>query len=397
MSLSASIKRRRKVRYFLYFTVALSLLLGLVGGLDGRKMNAAQTNLNVGFLRTNGSQFVNVATGNTVKITGINWFGLETANYAPHVLWGINLRDGLRTIKNLGYNTIRLPYSNDIFLPGKIPNGIDFAKNPELQGLDGLGIMDEFVKACGEIGLRVFLDRHRPDSSGQSCLWYTPQVPEATMIANWVSLANRYKGNATVIGADLHNEPCGQACWGDLDCGGDVTRDWRLAAERIGNAILQANSDWLIIVEGNQSYLGRSTWFGGMLAGVKDAPVRLNVANKLVYSAHDYAVSVFEQPWFNDPNFPNNLAPDVWDPNFGFITQGNMAPLIVGEFGTDLADPRDRVWLPRLLDYMAANGMSWTFWCWPYNSGDTGGILKPDFTIDFTKQGYLNPYLAPAF
>ena len=42
-----------------------------------------------------------------------------------------------------------------------------------------------------------------------------------------------------VIGADLHNEPHSPACWG---CG-DPNTDWRLAAERAGNAILSVNSN----------------------------------------------------------------------------------------------------------------------------------------------------------
>ena len=53
-----------------------------------------------------------------------------------------------------------------------------------------------------------------------------------------------------VIGADLHNEPHAPACWG---CG-DKALDWRLAAERAGNAILAVNPNWLIFVEGVNCY-----------------------------------------------------------------------------------------------------------------------------------------------
>jgi len=60
-----------------------------------------------------------------------------------------------------------------------------------------------------------------------------------------------------VIGADLHNEPHGPATWGS----GDVATDWRLAAERAGNAILKVNPDWLIIVQGVQEYQGDTYWW----------------------------------------------------------------------------------------------------------------------------------------
>jgi endoglucanase len=396
MSLNASTNRHRKFRYFLFATVALSILLGSVWGVDGRKTKAAQ--INGGYLRTEGRKLFDQNTGNQVRITALNWFGMETDLRVTHMLWGMSLEQGLDTIVNLGYNAIRLPYSNDIFLPGTI-TGVDFSLNPELQGLTPLEFLDVFVRECGERGLRIFLDRHRPDSTGQSCLWYTDKVPEAKMISDWVSLVRRYKGNPTVFGVDLHNEPCGQACWGDLDCGGDISRDWRLAAERIGNAILAENPDLLIIVEGTQSYLGRSTWFGGQLAGVKDAPVRLNVDNRLVYSPHEYATSVFRQPWFDDPDFPNNLEPDVWTPNWGYINDGNIAPLLVGEFGTTFNNPVDVVWINTLLEYMGKdiNGINFAYWCFNFNSGDTEGILSPDFTVDFEKQNTLAPYLAPKF
>lgn len=46
------------------------------------------------------------------------------------------------------------------------------------------------------------------------------------------------------------------------------------------------------------------------------APVRLPVDGKLVYSPHVYGPDVFGQPYFNDPNFPHNM-PDVWTRHFG--------------------------------------------------------------------------------
>jgi endoglucanase len=185
---------------------------------------------------TNGHRIEDSAN-RPIRIAGINWFGLETGNFAPHGLWARGYRSMLDQIKAQGYNTIRLPYSNQLFDAGSAPNGIDFGLNPDLAGLTGVQIMDRIVAYAGEIGLRILLDRHRPDATGQSELWYTASYDEARWIHDWTMLAARYAGNATVIGADLHNEPHGAACWG---CG-DVTRDWRLAAERAGNAILAVN------------------------------------------------------------------------------------------------------------------------------------------------------------
>jgi len=63
-----------------------------------------------------------------------------------------------------------------------------------LQGLNGLEIMDRVIAGAGERGLKAILDRHRPDSQGQSELWYTPQYDEERWIGDWVMLAERYAG-----------------------------------------------------------------------------------------------------------------------------------------------------------------------------------------------------------
>jgi hypothetical protein len=43
-----------------------------------------------------------------------------------------------------------------------------------------------------------------------------------------------------------------------------------------------------------------------------------------------------------------------------------------------------------------ANGISWTFWSWNPNSGDTGGILNDDWTtVNQTKHNLLVPMLFP--
>jgi endoglucanase len=382
--------KRRNLVLALLPTLLLALLVPFVNSAPAAAAGS-------GYWHTNGRQLLD-SNNQPVRMTGINWFGLETANYTPHGLWTRNYRDMLDQMKSLKYNTLRLPFSSQLFDSGSTPNGIDYAKNPDLQGLSGIQVMDKIIAYAGQIGMKVVLDRHRPDSGAQSALWYTSAYPESRWISDWRMLAQRYAGNTAVIGADLHNEPHAiqgntGACW---DCG-DTARDWRLAAERAGNAILAVNSNWLIIVEGVSEYNGDGYWWGGNLQGAATAPVRLTVADRLVYSAHDYATSVFAQPWFSDPNFPNNMAA-IWDKNWGYLFKNNVAPVLLGEFGTTLADPRDRTWLQTLMAYLGTgtNATSFTFWSWNPNSGDTGGILNDDWTtVNTTKQAYLDPYLIP--
>jgi endoglucanase len=373
----------------------LALVASTMSALFATAARAAGT----GYWHTSGREIVDSA-GNPVRIAGVNWFGFETSNDVVHGLWTRDYKSMLDQIKSLGYNTIRLPYSDDILKPGTMPNSINFYQmNQDLQGLTSLQVMDKIVDYAGSIGLRIILDRHRPDASGQSALWYTSSVPESTWIADLKALAQRYAGNPTVIGIDLHNEPHSPACWG---CG-DVSVDWRLAAERAGNAVLSVNPHLLIFVEGVDTYNGDSYWWGGNLQGVAQYPVVLNVPNQLVYSAHDYATSVYPQPWFSDPTFPNNMA-GIWHKNWGYIFDENIAPVWVGEFGTTLSSTTDQIWLKTLVQYLrptsqyGADSYQWTFWSWNPDSGDTGGILNDDWTtVNTTKDAYLNPIKAPAF
>jgi endoglucanase len=388
--------RRARLPASALAAVAVAALAIALTAVPGSRASAAGR----GFWRASGGQIVD-ADGQPVRIAGVNWFGLETPNYAPHGLWTRDYRNLLDQVDALGYNTLRLPFSNQLFDAGSTPNSIDFSggKNADLQGLNGLGIMDKLIAYAGQIGIRVVLDRHRPDSGGQSALWYTGAYSEQRWISDWVMLANRYRGNPTVIGADLHNEPHNPACWG---CGNSAT-DWRLAAERAGNAILAANPDWLIFVEGHECFGpggisdpfqgAECTWWGGNLLGARQFPVRLNLPNRLVYSAHDYPASVFPQPWFSAPDYPNNL-PARWDRFWGYLKKEGTAPVLMGEFGTRLATTSDTQWLDALTRYLGsgARGFDWTFWSLNPNSGDTGGLLLDDWqTVAQAKHSRLVP------
>jgi endoglucanase len=342
-----------------------------------------------GRLHIAGAQIVD-GHGTAVRLTGVNWFGFETNTYAPHGLAQRPMTALLDQIKALGFNVIRVPFSSQLLDAGSTPNGIDAGKNPELSGKTGVEILDLLIARAGERGLRIILDRHRPDSGAQSAVWYTDAYSEARWIADWKLLAGRYKDNPTVVAFDLHNEPHGQATWGD----GSMTTDWRAAAQRAGNAILSVAPDALVIVEGIESVNSTYYWWGGNLAAAMTAPVQLSSPDHVIYSPHDYPASLFNQPWFTAASYPDNL-PALWDTTWGNLA--TTAPVLVGEFGTKLASDVDRKWLVSLTHYIAARGLSFTFWSLNPDSGDTGGILGDDWTtVNQDKMQYLTPILAPA-
>jgi aryl-phospho-beta-D-glucosidase BglC (GH1 family) len=343
-----------------------------------------------GYLHTEGNQIVD-DQGQPVRLTGLSWFGMETANYAPHGLWSRSMGSMLDQIKSLGYNSIRVPFSNQLFDEGSTPNSIDLNQNPDLAGKKGIEILDKLVDGAKARGLRIILDRHRPDSGAQSALWYTDQYSEQRWIDDWKMLATRYAGDPTVVGFDLHNEPHGPATWGD----GNPATDWQLAAEKAGNAVLAINPHLLIIVEGIETVNGSSYWWGGNLSAAGTHPVVLSVDHQLVYSPHDYPASVFAQTWFSAPDYPTNLT-NVWESHWGYLSTNKTAPIWIGEFGTRDQTPSDQEWFKSITSYIGAQRLSFSYWCWNPDSGDTGGILQDDWqTINGDKQSVLQPLLAP--
>lgn len=357
-----------------------------------RRMSGAGS---VGLLSTKGRLIVE-ASGEAFRVAGVSWFGFETDTMVTHGLWRRNYREMAEQISSLGFNMVRIPFSQEMLQVGAQTKSIDFSRNPDLEGRTPLECLDAVVAACGAVGLRVILDCHSAKAGGyqEQDLWYLPgdeHWTEQRWIDDWVMLAKRYLGEATVIGADLFNEPKRTATWGE----GKPETDWNKAAERCAKAIHAVNPDWLIIVQGVSQHGGESNWWGGNLAGAEKFPVVLAKSDKLVYSPHDYPASVYRQAWFNAPDYPDNLPP-VWDKFWGYMARQDTTPVLLGEFGGKLESEEDRAWLRSLMAYLRERDIGWIWWSWNPNSVDTGGILKDDWvTVNETKMDFLREALRP--
>src|SRR3954463_3887811 len=119
--------------------------------------SAATGGTGSGFLSTQGAQLID-STGAKVRLTGINWFGMETDNKTFHGLWARPWKDHIDQMASLGYNTIRVPFSEDALKPGAVANSVDGYSNPDLVGLTPLQILDKVVDYAGTKGMRILLD-----------------------------------------------------------------------------------------------------------------------------------------------------------------------------------------------------------------------------------------------
>ncbi len=329
-------------------------------------------------LRTS-SRWIVDANGQRFKLASVNWYGAESKDYVVAGLDRQDLASIAKSIRTMGFNSVRLPWSNEMVETDPPIDAARLAKNPALVGEHALAVLDAVVDALAQQGLVVILDNHRSDAdwccdvAHDDGLWHTSDYPESKWLADWRGIVTRYASQPAVVGVDLRNElrpalsagapstctDCGVGCacdtpvWG----GGDSLLDWHAAAERGGNAVLAVNPALLVIVEG----LG----YALDLTGVYNLPVALGVPDRLVYSAHDYSFSHAAYATYAD------MKTDLGD-RWGYIlTQGTSytAPIWVGEFGTDHTQATSvddtsgqGFWFESLRTYLVEADIDWCYW-----------------------------------
>jgi endoglucanase len=152
----------------------------------------------------------------------------------------------------------------------------------------------------------------------------------------------------------------------------------------------------LIFVQGVERSADDWYWWGGNFTDARSAPVQLDVPGRVVYSPHDYGPDVYDQPWFDAPDFPNNLTA-IWDAHWGYLAKEGIAPVVLGEFGgKSVGQDADGVWQRALMDYAQQNGVGWLNWSFNPDSGDTGGLLADDWlSVVQAKADLYQGHLAP--
>lgn len=323
-------------------------------------------------LHTEGRQIVD-STGHAVRLTSVNWYGFDQKEFVVGGLDHAPLVDIIEQIRQIGVNSVRLPWANETLEHDPPVPDYAVAANPQFKGKHAMAIMDAVITALARAHIMVILDNHmsRADwccsDTDDNGLWYNREYPETKWLADWQVIARRYRRQPWVVGTDLRNELRSGAAWG----GADPKLDWHAAAERGGEAVLGANPNLLIMVE--------SPEYSTNFAGFDRLPVALPVAHRLVYSPHAYFVKGQELMDFDALN-------QAYETRAMFLlhTQPEV-PIWVGEFGAcqSLDCGANSDWLKLFVRLLKENPLvSWSYW--PLNGTQSSGIgRKHDAVEDY--------------
>ncbi|NJO13293.1 MAG: cellulase family glycosylhydrolase [Gammaproteobacteria bacterium] len=283
---------------------------------------------------------------------------------------------------------------------------VDPGRNPELLGKTPLQVLDLWMAEANRVGLFIMLDFHSVSSQRQYPHWwvanpadfnltYNKQAYAAAMWRRDLALvAKRYAHLPKFFGIDVFNEPYGEVRW--THANPDLS--WKGSVEAAASAILAANSNLLIMVQG----------ISGNFDGIENTSIPINwgedlqpqsylplniAQDKLVFVPHTYGPDVFNKSSFSASNFPANL-PAHWDTLFGQFRQ--VHAVVPGEWGGHYGDglgaggTKDVTWQNAFVDYLISRGMRSSFyWSYTPNSGDTGGVLDNNLQVRTDKMTLL--------
>ncbi|KAK5729914.1 hypothetical protein LTR17_011553 [Elasticomyces elasticus] len=349
-------------------------------------------------LQTAGRHIVD-ANGKRFKLASINWYGASDVHFVPGGLDKRHRTELAATIRQMGFNSVRFPYSdqmvidNPIIPPEVIAANLDLLEDlkpnassradGEPTGPRALDVYAACVKAMTDAGIAVIPNNHITNAhwcdgknlcdaswknSQYGSLCKVRQTTE-TWIEHWKTIMEPHIDNPLVIGADLRNEPRG--IWGTM-----TWNMWATASEKVSEALLAMQPNWLMFVEGVSS--------ANDVSGARTRPVKLSIPDRVVYSSHVYQWSGWSTlvPYHSRP-YPS-FALDM-ERNWGYLLRGNIAPVWLGEFGSPSnGDERDHHYWDNLMQYMRESDVDWGYWALnprkpEQYDNETYGLLKDDW------------------
>ncbi|MDR0315740.1 MAG: glycoside hydrolase family 5 protein [Treponema sp.] len=338
----------------------------------GDSSNSSAANSNSSMLHVEGNKIYN-DKGEEVRLRGVNVCSLEWNSGGDNVLDSV-----YEVMVNWNCNIVRLPLSQDRWF-GKVSDWS--TPQPPDNGAQYRQIVDDVVALASGFGKYVEIDLHWSNAGEWGKNISQHNMPDEHSLEFWIDIAKRYANHPAVL-FNLYNEPH-DISWEVWRNGGNVnevenrgkanekrftyttpghqklTDEIRKTGAR--NIIIAGGIDWAYDLRGITRYALTDTQDG----------------NGIVYDAHIY-------PWkeWDGKNHDTKV-----------LCIADTHPIIIGEIGIDpdgeWGAAGRPTWLRDTLDWMEANKLHWTGWCfhpsatpsmisdWKYTpSAHHGAIMK---------------------
>ncbi|MGI4745751.1 MAG: glycoside hydrolase family 5 protein [Janthinobacterium lividum] len=350
-----------------------------------------------GLLQTSGTTIVDAA-GKSVHLAGFNlggWFVMESfmspmdsghqLNDSWSVMNTLASRFGETTERQLittyqtswitdndianiadaGFNLVRIPlwWGQFFALNDQTPSG--------WRSADAFTQLDAIIQSCANHGVYAILDMHgviggqstasNTGRASQNTYW-TDTTAQQNTAWMWQQIAAHYKGNTTIAGYDLINEPAPPSSM-------PLKATVLAAYDQLYSAVRDVDPGHIIFVEATFG-----SWTLSMLPSPKD-----HGWSNVAYELHAYN-------WPKSGQTSDEIASAVEAGSDKVVTdvQNHASwnvPTYVGEFNDFSADAS--VWKYSISDYNAA-GLSWSVWSYKAVNG-----VAPNYW------GYYDPWHWP--
>lgn len=254
-------------------------------------------------------------------------------------------------------NVVRIALNQDFWLSGATLYDARYAT-----------YVDTYVSWAEEAGLDVILDLHWSDrgdltvaktQGSQNTPGYAAQqeMADVNSIEFWSEVATRYKGDGHVL-FELYNEPNGITwdVWLNGGMSGGASPFQVAGMQKLYDTVRGTGAENVVIAGGLH--------WAFDLSGVASHPI---VGHNVMYATHPYKQGNPQSEW--------GMA-------FGYLAAGNVAPVIVTEFGDNTTNCTG-AWDTALTQYAAQPTLqiSWTAWAWygATNSCSFPALLDPSW------------------
>jgi endoglucanase len=242
-------------------------------------------------------------------------------------------------------NVVRIAMNQDFWL-----------SNAALYAPEYEDTVDRAVHDAEAAGMDVILDLHWSDA-GNIAVTETGKEQNSSVDSDqqqmadvnsqefWSEVAAKYAGDGHVL-FELYNEP-NSIPWdtwingGMVDTSGpsgSVVTFQVVGMQALYDTVRQTGAKNLVIA-------GGLNWAFD-LSGVQQNPIQ---GFNIMYATHPYDTS--------------DRAPSVWSSSFGYLAEGDVAPVIATEFG-DESSACTGAWDTELIQFAAQYSISWTAWAW---------------------------------